>query len=290
MPSLEGAACPSARGLVCYSRPMTTVFLTGATDGIGRQTAVALARAGARVVVHGRDPAKARAVADEVRAVSPEALAGTAVFDLASLASVREGAAELRAAHPKLDVLLHNAGVFMKRRVLTKDGFETTFAVNHLAHVLLTHELLPIVPRGGRIIHVSSIAHQRGSLDLDDLQGERRFDGYGAYALSKLANVLFTAELGRRLPDHATSSLHPGVVTTKLLQTGFGTSGPDSLDEGSRTSVFLALSEEGGRARGEYFVRSKRATPSPIAADAAKTRAFYELSCEMVRVDPLPYD
>jgi NAD(P)-dependent dehydrogenase (short-subunit alcohol dehydrogenase family) len=267
---------------------MTTVFLTGATDGIGRETALALARAGARVVVHGRDAEKVRAVADEVRAVSAGALAGVAVFDLASLADVRRGAAELRTSHPTLDVLLHNAGVFMKRRVVTEDGFETTFAVNHLAHVLLTHELLPAVPRGGRVVHVSSVAHQRASLDLDDLQGERRFDGYGAYALSKLANVLFTAELARRLPEHATSSLHPGVVSTKLLKTGFGMSGPDSLDEGSRTSVFLALSEDGGRARGEYFVRSKRATPSPIAADAARTSAFYELSCRMVGVAPLP--
>ena len=266
---------------------MMNVFLTGATDGIGRETALELARRGARVLLSGRNAGKLAEVREAVEGVAKGAVLGVVQADLASLASVRKAAQEVLASGQELDVLLHNAGVFMKERQATIDGFERTFAVNHLAHVLFTHLLLPLVPTGGRIIHVSSMAHQRASFDMNNLQGEKRYEGYAAYSLAKLANVMFTKELGFRLPDFATSSLHPGVVTTKLLRTGFGMSGPDSLAEGAQTSVYLALSDEGATARGGYYVRQKLAPYHKLADDREVTRSFYEASCKMVGVEPL---
>ncbi len=274
---------------------MPLVLLTGATDGIGRQTAIDLAKRGASLLLHGRNAAKLEKVAAEVSAIREGAVAGVHLADLAKLGEVRAMAGEIAAQHPHLDVLLANAGIFMKERVTTEDGFETTFAVNHLAHVLLTHLLLPAVRASGdgRIIHVSSQAHGRGSIDWDNLQQEKRFSGYGAYGLSKLANILFTVELAKRLGPaggHApvAHSLHPGVVSTNLLRTGFDSTGPDSLAEGARTSVLCALDPVARESTGTYWVRGRPAQPSALASDAATTKRLYEESCKMVGVAPLP--
>ncbi len=177
------------------------VLVTGSTDGIGKQTALELARLGAHVLVHGRSQERAAAARDEIRRQVDNAQVAEIVGDLASLGEVRQLAATLQQRYDRLDVLINNAGVFMNERRLTEDGLEMTFAVNHLAPFLLTQLLmnsLRAAPKA-RIITVSSVAHQRARVDFYNLQGERNFNGYGAYALSKLWNILFKYELAERL-------------------------------------------------------------------------------------------
>lgn len=268
------------------------ILVTGATDGIGRETARELTRRGARVLVHGRDPARMRATVEELRGLGgapPEPVAG----DLSSLASVRALAAEVAGRGHAPEVVIHNAGVYMKKRELSVDGHERTFAVNHLAPFLLTHLLL-VGPAGAglrRIVNVSSIAHGRGRLDLDDPQLLRQpFNSYVAYATSKLANVLFTVELARRLAGRGVTvnALHPGVTSTKLLTEGFEMEGSDSLADSAATSVLLALDPAVARISGTYFMRGRPSPMNPLAADAVAVRRFYELSARLAGVDPLP--
>ena len=266
------------------------VLVTGATDGIGRATALELARRGARVVVHGRSPDKVARTRDDVSAAAGAPAPEPVCADLASLASVRGLAEALLARDEVPSVLLHNAGVYVNEPATSADGHELTFAVNHLAPFLLTHLMLAS-PSVKRVVVVASIAHQRGRLDLEDLSWERRgYDHYGAYAASKLANVLFAAELARRVGPRgvAVTSLHPGVVGTKLLTEGFKMSGRDSLDDGARTSVMLALDAAGADARGGYFSAEKRASPAGSGNDAELARRLYERSCELTAVAPIP--
>jgi NAD(P)-dependent dehydrogenase (short-subunit alcohol dehydrogenase family) len=266
------------------------ILVTGATDGIGRQTVLDLAKPGVHIAVHGRN---AKRIGDVRRSLEKKG-AGTSgvVADLASLSDVRAMAKEIATAHPELDVLVNNAGVFMNERVVTKDGFETTFEVNHLAPFLLTHLLLPQLEASGagRVVNVSSMAHSGVRVDWDNLQGEKHFDGYNAYALSKLANVLFTIELARRLGPRpiTVNALHPGVVSTKLLREGFGSRGPDSHEEGAATSVFLATSTSVAGKTGGYYSRSRLTAPSNAAQDPATQKRLYELSARMADVSPLP--
>ena len=267
------------------------VLVTGSTDGIGRETARLLAAQGARVVVHGRNPTKAAEVAGELEALAERSMPAPVVADLASLAAVRAMADELLARDEPLDVLLNNAGVYTRTRELTVDGLETTMAVNHFAPFLLTHRILPALGRAAapRVVNVSSIAHTRGRIDLDDLQLAKSFGHYEAYAASKLANVLFTVELAERLQGRVTvNALHPGVVSTKLLTEGFRMQGYDSATKASQTSVYCALSPELAKVTGQYFADRRVAPRSPLAADAALRRAFYERSCELTGVEPLP--
>jgi NAD(P)-dependent dehydrogenase (short-subunit alcohol dehydrogenase family) len=185
----------------------------------------------------------------------------------------------------ELDVLINNAGVFMKERVLTADGFEMTMAVNHFGHFVLTHRLLPVLTQ--RVVHVSSMAHARGGLDLNDLTLQRGFEGYTAYSMSKLANVLFSNELARRQTKVTSNSLHPGVINTKLLQVGFGMLSGASLNTGAVTSVYCATSPELSTVTGAYFSDARRAQPSHAARDEELQRNFYELSCKLTGVTPL---
>jgi NAD(P)-dependent dehydrogenase (short-subunit alcohol dehydrogenase family) len=280
------------------ARPI--VLVTGSTDGIGLETARELARRGARLIVHGRRTERIEAAVAAVRAVATDAVAGTVQADLSALDDVRQLARRL-AELPPAHVLLNNAGVFERQRAVSIDGFERTLAINHLVPFLLSHLLL--ADRGGagraleRIVNVSSVAHNRGQLALEDLHFERRrFDGYSAYAASKLANVLFTLELAQRL--HAagravtTNALHPGVVSTKLLTEGFQMRGPDSLAEGAATLVMLALEPQFGPAAaspstGGYYANRRPAAINPGTRDARLQRDFYDRSLELTGAPPL---
>ncbi len=261
------------------------ILVTGATDGIGKQTALELGQLGHAVWVHGRSAAKAEEAAAALRQEAKTATFTPVHADLSRLSEVRQLGTELLTA--KLDVLLHNAGVFQKTREVTVDGFELTLAVNHLAPFLLTHLLLPSLPKSGRVVLVSSVAHQRGHIDFEDLQSARHFDGYGVYAASKLANVLFCGELARRLgPAPSVFALHPGVISTKLLTTGFGVGGA-SLEEGARTSVYAATDPSLAGTTDRYFSDARPAKPSAASQDPATQRRFYELSAELVGIPPL---
>ena len=265
------------------TRPIYLV--TGATDGIGRQTALNLARQGARVLVHGRHPARAEAAVRELGKLSGSPELVPVSGDFASFAEVRSLAAAVRASTDRLDGLVNNAGVYMKARVLTGDGLETTFQVNHLSPFLLTHLLLPCLQAApaARVVVVSSMAHQGGHVDFQNLQGEAAFDAYAAYALSKLGNLLFAAELAERLRDTpvTVNSLHPGVVGTKLLRAGFNMAGLDA-EHGARTSTYLALSPEVAGVTGRYYADCKPTACSLYISDPILRNRFWDVSEQLV--------
>lgn len=275
------------------------VVVTGASSGIGRAAAVELAGRGATVVPVGRDRKRLDEVADEIRGANPSGAAEPLSADFASLAQVRRLAAELLERHAQIHVLVNNAGLVAGKRSLTEDGYETTFAVNHLAPFLLTNLLLDRLKSSApaRVVTTSSDAHKGGSLDPDDLQGEKKWSSWGAYSKSKLANVLFTRALARRLEGSGVvaNCLHPGVIRTRL---GRGTALPIRIGwrvastffkspvTGAETIVHLAASEEGERFCGAYFADCREARPSARAMDDDIGERLWEASEKLVRLSP----
>jgi NAD(P)-dependent dehydrogenase (short-subunit alcohol dehydrogenase family) len=268
------------------------VLVTGANQGVGKATAIGLARLGAQVTIVSRSAEKGRAAAADIEAASVSKGVELIVADLSSRAQVRRVAVEYGARHARLDVLINNAGVFVPRRHTTGDGLEETFAVNHLAYFVLAHDLLDLLKSSApaRIVNVSSDAHRRGKMHWDDLQLARlRYTGWAAYAQSKLANLLFTFELARRLEGTRVSAnaLHPGVVAS-----GFGRtySGPMALlyaiggpfmltpEQGARTSIYLASSPEVEGVSGKYFARSRQVSSSTASRDEAAGRKLWAIS------------
>jgi len=260
-------------------------MVTGATDGIGRETARELAARGARVLLHGRDARRAEAALRYVAFSTGNDELEVVLADFTSLRQVRTLAAEVHRRTDRLDVLVDNAGVWQARRHLTGDGLETTFQVNHLAPFLLTNLLLDLLLAAApsRVIVVSSGVHHRAAVDLGDLQGARRYDGISAYGLSKLGNLLFTYELARRLQGTGVTAnaLHPGAVSTKLLHAGFRASG-DSPADGARTAVYLASSPDVAGETGGYYVDERSASSSPASYDRELQRTFWEISEHLV--------
>ena len=275
-----------------------TVVVTGANSGIGLETAAELAQAGARTVLTARDPARGQAAVAEVQRRAGRDDVSLVVFDLASLPSVRTGAAEILERCDRIDVLVNNAGLVLSKRQETEDGFEATFAINHLGPFLLTRLLLDRITESApaRIVNVSSTAHQgaRRGLDFDDLQARRRYRGMQVYSRSKLANIYFTTELARRLAgtNVTANCLHPGTVATGYARDGDATGvlafgvrviKPFVLTpaQGARTSVYLASSPEVGDVTGEYFVKCKAHRTSKVARDPDAARKLWEMSEEM---------
>jgi NAD(P)-dependent dehydrogenase (short-subunit alcohol dehydrogenase family) len=271
----------------------SVVLVTGSTDGIGKETALELARLGARVIVHGRSEARVVRAFEEVQSAAGAPMPAPLVADFSSLSQVRSMVAKLESRGLAIDALVNNAGIYMTRRELSPDGIELTLAVNHFSHVLLTHLLLAasVGQSLGRIINVSSIAHLRATIDLEDIDNTcAAYDDYQTYATSKFANVLFTVELARRLRARGVlvNAVHPGVVSTKLLETGFEMRGPDSLGKGARTSVMLAISPEYGHISGAYFIEGRESRMHRRASEEALTARYYELSTARVGIEPLP--
>jgi NAD(P)-dependent dehydrogenase (short-subunit alcohol dehydrogenase family) len=267
--------------------------ITGATSGIGKETARALVHLGARVVMINRNPEKAMAVADEIA----RGAAGTVEMvqgNLSSFASIREAAVTVLERYPRIDVLISNAGVFRARRHVTGDGLEETFAVNHLAPFLLTNLLLDRLKRSApaRIVIVASDAHQGAVLDFDNLLLEHRFGAWRAYSRSKLANVMFSYALARRLEGSGATvnSLHPGFVATRL---GSGNKIPIrpvylllrpftlSPRQGAETSVYLASSPDVERVSGFYFERKKESRSNRASQDEEAQELLWKMSAEL---------
>ncbi|HEY1277777.1 MAG TPA: SDR family NAD(P)-dependent oxidoreductase [Thermoleophilaceae bacterium] len=271
---------------------MPTVILTGATRGIGHAAAVELARRGAELGVVGRDPERVRATAEEARAAGGGVAVREHVADLARMDEVRRLAGELLEAYPRIDVLANNAGAMFTSRHVTPDGFEQTFALNHLAPFLLTNLLLErLTASEARVVTTASDAHKGGVLDLDDLQAERgRFRPGRVYGTSKLCNILFTRELQRRNPGIAANCFHPGVIRTgfgkndgALVRLSLTLAGPflRSPESGSRSLVWLALDPAAGELRGRYVEKERPVEPSAQAQDDRLAADLWERSEEL---------
>jgi NAD(P)-dependent dehydrogenase (short-subunit alcohol dehydrogenase family) len=274
-----------------------TVLVTGANQGIGKATALALAQQGARVVLLSRSDEKGRKAVADIQAATGSKDVELLVADLSSLEEVRRAAAEFKQRHDRLHVLVNNAGVLVPSRRVTVDGFEETFAINHLAYFLLTRELLDVLNAAApaRVVNVSSAAHQAGRMQWDDLQfAQQPYLQWRAYGQSKLANVLFTYELARRLdPAKVTANvLHPGVIASGFGQTYGGATAffvrlahPffASPEAGARTSVYLASSPEVAGVTGKYFAKCKAVKSSADSYDEAAQKKLWALSEEMTR-------
>src|SRR5580704_4629773 len=277
-----------------------TVVVTGGNSGIGLETAQALAGMGARVIVTARNADKGRAaVARIVERLEGQPQVQLVVFDLADLSSVRRGAEEILQQAPRLDVLVNNAGVVLSERRVTVDGYEATFATNHLGPFLLTNLLLDRLRESApaRIVNVASTAHNaaRKGIPFDDLQSTGRYRGMRVYGESKLANILFTLELARRLAGTGVTAnaLHPGTVRTGygadgdargLLALGLKISQPFFLSpaKGARTSIYLASSPEVEGISGQYFDKCKPAKSRRWAQDTEAAQRLWQVSEELV--------
>jgi retinol dehydrogenase 12 len=272
-----------------------TCLVTGATSGIGEETALRLATLGATVIIVARDAARGAAAAEEIHRRVPLARVETMTADLSSLAQVRRLAGEVQARCDRLDVLVNNAGVISMRRQLTADGFETTFATNHLGPFLLTNLLRGLLERSApaRVITVSSAAHRQvRTIPWDDLPRGAQAGQGQAYPLSKLLNILFTLELARRLAGTGVTAncLHPGFVRTALGRNVTGvlgavvqlvTSFRPGPAIGAETSVYLASSPEVAGVTGGYFIKCKPAEPSALARDSQAAARLWALSEEL---------
>lgn len=256
-----------------------TMLVTGASDGIGFETARALLALGHTVLVHGRHPQRAR------DAVARLATAGGTALpvwgDFARLDEVVSLAQQVQHLAPQLAVLINNAGLYAAQRKLTDDGFELTIGVNHFAPFLLTHHVLPtlLATAGARIVNVSSMTHDGAAFDVNDLDLSHEWSAYGAYATSKLANVLFTRGLAARYDRLTANALHPGVIGTKLLKSAFRMKGA-ALADGARTSVFLATSPTVANITGSYFDNSRERAADSRARNARLVDALWEASLQ----------
>jgi NAD(P)-dependent dehydrogenase (short-subunit alcohol dehydrogenase family) len=273
-----------------------TILVTGANAGIGKETAVGLAKLGACVVMLCRDQARGESAQQYIKQESGNDRVELMLCDLSSQNSIRRFADEFRSRYQRLDVLVNNAGVVLRQRSLTEDGLESTFAINHLGYFLLTSLLLDLLKKSApsRIVNVSSAAHQYGKLTINSWPTANNYGAFGAYANSKLANVLFTYELARRLEGTGVTvnCLHPGGVGTnlfrglpKFLQAAIRlvTLSPES---GAKTSIYLASSPEVEGITGKYFARRRQQESSAASHNIGAAKSLWTLSEELTGMIP----
>lgn len=270
-----------------------TCVVTGATQGIGLETAVDLARQGASVVIVGRNVARTAAAVAQIRQRSNNQKIASYIADLSSFKEVRALAAKIKSSHRIVDVLVNNAGAMTSDRRESPDGFELMWGLNHLSYFLLTAELLPSIMAAdaGRIVNVASIAHGRGKIDFDDLQGLQKYSMWKAYSQSKLANIMFTYALARRLEGSGVTvnCLHPGLVASGFV----ANIGPlekflspvikwfmISAKEGAKTSIYLASAPGVASVSGKYFIKSLPVASSDRSRDAVMQAKLWDLSAE----------
>ncbi|XP_041651960.1 retinol dehydrogenase 11-like [Cheilinus undulatus] len=289
-------------GGVCHSKARLdgkTVLITGGNTGIGKETAVDLARRGARVILACRDMDRANKAAEDVKKSSGSDNVVVKKLDLASLQSVRQLAKDVVASEERLDVLINNAGVMACPKWQTEDGFEMQFGVNHLGHFLLTHCLLDLLKKSApsRIVNVSSLAHEKGKIFFDDIHSEKNYHPWKSYSQSKLANVLFTRELANRLQGTGVTaySLHPGVIRTELGR-HFWPSVPlwrralykpimflvKSPTQGAQTTIYCAVEESLQNQSGLYYSDCAPKTAAPQGRDDEAAKKLWDLSASMV--------
>ncbi len=275
-------------------------MVTGATDGIGKATAVALAAQGAQLIVVGRNPEKSKKTVAEIRQKTNNDAVDYLLADFSSLQSTRDLAKQFLDKYDRLDVLVNNAGLVTIKYTETSDGIETMFAVNHLGYFLLTNLLLDtlIASAPARIVNVSSDAHEGVSLDFDDLNSRDDFGGMKVYGRTKLANIYFTYELAHRLEGTAVTvnALHPGFVATNIGANNIPVVGGfvkriinifanKNVEDGAQTSIYLASSTEVEGVTGKYFVDCKPVSSSAVSYDQDAARQLWQMSADMVALE-----
>lgn len=275
-------------------------LITGATSGIGEVTARELARRGMHVVIVGRSAERVAATVARIKQATGVEVE-TLIADLSSQTGVRSVAEAFLQRHQRLDVLINNAGGFFASRQVSADGIEMTWALNHMSYFLLTNLLIDVLRASApaRVVNVSSDAHRSGVMRWDDLQFTRGYNGWAAYAQSKLANILFSNELARRLAGTGVTSnaLHPGFVATRFAHNnGIFWGGLMALmqrlfastpEEGAQTSIYLATAPEVATISGRYFVKSRETTPAPQARDMVAAARLWDIS-ERLLVNSAP--
>jgi len=269
-------------------------LVTGATDGIGKVSARVLAELGAKVIIVGRNPEKSAFVLAELRSISGNKNIDLLMADLAVMQEVRDLAEQVISRYDRLDVLLNNAGGYFTKHKITSDGLEMTFALNHMSYFLLTNKLMELLKYSApaRIVNVSSDAHYGVNIEFENLNGEQEYKAWKAYQKSKLANVLFTYELLKKVPGNITvNCLHPGFVATNFGHNNGGFFGPvlkiaqriSAIDpeEGAKTSIFLCSAPEVKGVSGKYFYKCQPKTSSRESRNMDTGKRLWQISSDI---------
>ena len=276
-----------------------TCVITGATSGIGQSAAEALAALGARIIVVARSKVRGTSTIARLRTIAPEIAHSVYYGDLSRLADMKRVGAEISSAEPRIDVLINNAGALFSSRRMTADGFECTFALNHLSYFVLTHglreRLQAAIP--ARVINTASAMHKRSHINFDDLQGERGYNGVYAYERSKLCNILFTRELARRLAGTGitANAVHPGLVASRFGDRSGGLVSPIfriikllfgvSTEYAAQTIVFLASSPDVATVSGSYFERCQPLLPATQAESDDDAKRLWDETEKLTGID-----
>ena len=269
-------------------------LVTGATDGIGKVSAQVLAKMGAKVIIVGRNPEKSAAVLAELRSSSGSENIDLLMADLAVMQEVRDLAEQVISRYDRLDVLLNNAGGYFTKHEITSDGLEMTFALNHMSYFLLTNKLMGLLKSSvpARIVNVSSDAHYGVDIEFDNLNGEQDYKAWKAYQKSKLANVLFTYELLKKVPaDLTVNCLHPGFVATNFGHNNGGFVSPIlkiakwisaiEPEDGAKTSIFLCSAPDVNGVSGKYFYKCQQKTSSRESRNMDTGKRLWQISSDL---------